>query len=353
MGKIVDAIGPAAEPNAPEELREEARSSIRSMTFALGGVFLVGAVASFGRVALLKLAGERLVARLRKDTFRSLLAKDVSYFDAHRSGDMLSKISADTVVLSKAFFECSAAARSGISAVGGTGLLLYISPPLTGLSLAVMPLVGVGAVLYGRYVKRLSKQAQAALGEAVGSASERLSSVRTVKLCNGEEREQKAFDKQVDKIYGISVDMAMASGVNMGSVTLGINAAFLAVLYYGGTLVLAQQLSVGDLAAFSLYSLFVGGSATGLATAYGDLMQAAGAADRVFALTHPSDAAGKEAAAAGGGKATAGSDGTPLRPEGLAQGVLEFSNVEFAYPTRPNAQVLRDFSLSVEPGETV
>ena len=171
MGKIVDAIGPAAEPNAPEELREEARSSIRSMTFALGGVFLVGAVASFGRVALLKLAGERLVARLRKDTFRSLLAKDVSYFDAHRSGDMLSKISADTVVLSKAFFECSAAARSGISAVGGTGLLLYISPPLTGLSLAVMPLVGVGAVLYGRYVKRLSKQAQAALGDAVGSAS--------------------------------------------------------------------------------------------------------------------------------------------------------------------------------------
>ena len=130
MGKIVDAIGPAAEPDAPEELREEARSSIRSMTFALGGVFLVGAVASFGRVALLKLAGERLVARLRKDTFRSLLAKDVSYFDAHRSGDMLSKISADTVVLSKAFFECSAAARSGLSVIGGVGLLLWISPPL-------------------------------------------------------------------------------------------------------------------------------------------------------------------------------------------------------------------------------
>ena len=126
---------------------------------------------------------------------------DVAYYDARRSGDMLSKISADTVVLSKAFFECSAAARSAISAVGGTGLLLYISPPLTALSLAVMPMVGVGAVLYGRYVKRLSKAAQAALGEAVGSAGERLSSIRTVKLCNGELREQETFDRQVKDVY--------------------------------------------------------------------------------------------------------------------------------------------------------
>jgi ABC-type multidrug transport system fused ATPase/permease subunit len=126
---------------------------------------------------------------------------DVAYYDARRSGDMLSKISADTVVLSKAFFECSAAARSAISAVGGTGLLLYISPPLTALSLAVMPVVGVGAVLYGRYVKRLSKAAQAALGEAVGSAGERLSSIRTVKLCNGELREQETFDRQVKDVY--------------------------------------------------------------------------------------------------------------------------------------------------------
>jgi hypothetical protein len=158
------------------------------MSMGLAGLFLIGAAASFGRVALLKLAGERLVARLRTQTFAALLAKDVAYYDARRSGDMLSRISADTIVLSKAFFECSAAARSAISAVGGAGLLLYISPPLTALSLAVMPVVGVGAVLYGRYVKRLSKSAQTALGDAVGSAGERLASIRTVKLCNGELR---------------------------------------------------------------------------------------------------------------------------------------------------------------------
>ena len=205
VGTIVDTIGPAAEPGASEELKDEARAAIRKMCLGLGVLFVVGAVASFGRVALLKLAGERLVARLRKQTFAALLRKDVAYFDARRSGDMLSKISADTVVLSKAFFECSAAVRSSISAIGGAGLLLYISPPLTALSLAVMPVVGVGAVVYGRYVKRLSKSAQAALGEAVGGASERLGSIRTVKLCNGEEREQAAFDKQTGKVYGISV----------------------------------------------------------------------------------------------------------------------------------------------------
>ena len=442
VGIIVDKIGPAAEPGASQEAKEEARQSIRTMSMGLAGLFLIGAAASFGRVALLKLAGERLVARLRTQTFAALLAKDVAYYDARRSGDMLSRISADTIVLSKAFFECSAAARSAISAVGGAGLLLYISPPLTALSLAVMPVVGVGAVLYGRYVKRLSKSAQTALGDAVGSAGERLASIRTVKLCNGElrcvgivsscrvvsclvlpclvlpclvlrwweteilsylasepvlgntsvalhskthrarlvlRREQEAFEKQVNKVYGISVDMALASGINNGMVTLGINCAFLSVLWYGGTLVLAEQLSVGDLAAFSLYSLFVGGSATGLATAYGDLMQAAGAADRVFSLTHPSgtgtvaatassDPAGSmlsamteesraDAAAAAGAGATDGGGGAMLRPAAAASGTsagpgLRFESVSFAYPTRSDARILHGFDLTVEPGKS-
>jgi ABC-type multidrug transport system fused ATPase/permease subunit len=147
VGSIVDTIAPAAEPGASDEARAKARDAVKKMSAGLAAVFVVGAVTSFARVALLRLAGERLVARLRRQTFSALLAKDIAYFDARRSGDMLSKISADTVVLSKAFFECSAAARSAISMTGGVGLLLYISPPLTMLSLAVMPAVGIGAVL--------------------------------------------------------------------------------------------------------------------------------------------------------------------------------------------------------------
>jgi ATP-binding cassette subfamily B protein len=131
----------------------------------------------------------------------------------------------------------------------------------------------------------------------------------------------------------------------MGSVTLGINFALLGVLGYGGVLVLEQQMSVGDLAAFSLYSLFVGGSATGLATAYGDLMQAAGAADRVFALTTDEKAEAEcgEMQKAGFGL---------LRPE-VVRGELQFDDVSFAYPTRPDAPVLLSLSLTVQPGEMV
>lgn len=165
-------------------------------------------------------------------------------------------------------------------------------------------------------------------------------------------------------MQGISVDMALASGINNGLVTLGINSAFLAVLWYGGTLVLAEQLSVGDLAAFSLYSLFVGGSATGLATAYGDLMQAAGAADRVFALTQPyqsariSDPTSKvlQSMSNAAATTTVAQSSPMLRPAVAAESSgpeLQFESVSFAYPTRPDAEILCGFDLSVHPGETV
>ena len=158
--------------------------------------------------------------------------------------------------------------------------------------------------------------------------------------------------------------MAIASGINNGLVTFGINSAFLAVLWYGGTLVLADQLSVGDLAAFSLYSLFVGGSATGLATAYGDLMQAAGAADRVFSLTQPYQIAQSSAPTVPNGMSGTAPDNSLghchpthaiLHADLEAQGrgpELKFENIFFKYPTR-EAEVLRGFDLTVHPGETV
>ena len=345
--------------------------------------------------------------------------------------------------------------RSGLSGLGGTALLLSISPTLTGLSLAVMPAVGIGAVLYGRYVKRLSKSAQSALGPDLpacrsppppppqpSAAAPPPQSPASVHQClqlnalgcgrgcggvgigaAGFNKDGQALQRRGARAAGlrqvhrqniwsapvptpapalfaradslcwpadISQEMALASGANMGIVTLGVNTALLAVLYYGGTLVLDGQLSVGDLtgkhrkvsrkvsrwqcrhlrspcrsgvltqlglvgcvgaAAFSLYSLFVGGSATGLTQSYADLMQAAGAAERVFELTHPTGNQDEE------DRRRRARQGPELAPELLepsdAFGELAFKNVEFAYPTRPGAAVLQGLTLTVAPGQMV
>ena len=363
IGSIVDtslggAVGEGAQGESageggaeggplPRGRQEEKRAELASTAKILACVFVVGSVASFGRVALLNIAGERLVARLRKNLFTSLLRKETAYFDTHRSGDMLSRISADTVVVSKAFFECSAAVRSSISAVGGAGILLWISPKLTMVSLAIMPAVGIGAVFYGRYVKRLTASMQDALGEATSTASERLTNIRTVKLFNGETKEAGKFDKNVDDIFDISRNLALASGGNMAFVSLAANGALLTVLWYGGTLVLDGVMSVGDLASFSLYSVFVGGGFTGLTTAYGDLMRAAGAGDRIFSLIDSPDS--DQPASEGQAVRKAGEGIVPASVIGR----LEFKAVDFSYPARPDVPVLQQLSFGIDAGETV
>jgi ABC transporter fused permease/ATP-binding protein len=301
-------------------------------------VFVAQGVANGLRFHLFSVAGERVVAALRLTLFERLLAQEVGFFDARRTGDLTTSLASDTALLQNAVSaNLSMLLRNGAMAFGSLVMLFWTSARLTGVMLAIVPAIAIGAVAYGRRVRLLSRAAQDAAGEAGAVAEESLAALRTVRLFAAEGAEGTRYGAAVDKSLALAVKRAFTSAVFLGvAVTLGFSSIAL-VFWYGGRLVFDGTLTVGELTGFLIYTLTVAFSLAALADLWGDFMRAAGAAERVFEFVDRAPAI-----PLGGGE-------TPARVDGR----VEFDEVRFAYPTRPDAPVLVGVTLTVAPGELV
>ncbi|CAG7850726.1 ATP-dependent permease MDL1, mitochondrial AltName: Full=ABC transporter mdl1; Flags: Precursor [Serendipita indica DSM 11827] len=305
---------------------------------SLVGVFTLGACANFGRSLLMRLSGLRIIARLRKDTYASALRQEVNFIE-NSEGDVLSRLSVDTNIVGESVTgNLSDGLRAVVTGTVGVGLMFYLSPTLTALMLAIVPPISLGAVLYGRYLKRLSKRTQEALGKMSDTAQESISALRTVQASNAEKHALKLFAKDVDSVLGLQRKEAFATATFYGSTGLAGNVTILALLGYGGTLVSRGVISVGDLSSLLLYSAYVGGSMGQLSSFFTTLMKGVGAGTRIFDLLEREPV-------------IAPSKGTVL--EGRAVGTIKFEGVRFAYPKRRDVQVLDGFDLEIKPGESV
>ena len=246
---------------------------------------MVGAGATFFRNTLVNVAGERIAMRLRTTLFSSIMGKRTAFFDKNRTGELMSRMAADTQVAAKGVTETlSMGLRSTVSALGGSSLLLYLCPQLFSVVMLVIPPIGFAAVQYGRFVRNLSRQVQDSLADANATAEECIASVRIVRAFGGEQREVEAYTDRVSTVLQMSQRTAVARGVFFGGVSLGINASLLAVLGYGGILVNEGAMTAGDLTSFALYSVTVGAGFSGLSSVYGDMMKAVGSSQRVFEI---------------------------------------------------------------------
>jgi ABC transporter fused permease/ATP-binding protein len=291
-----------------------------------------------GRFILLGVAGERIVSRLRERLYRAILEQEIGFFDARRTGELTSRLSSDTTVIQSAVTaNVATALRSLASAAGGLGFLLYTSPLLTGLMLAVVPAVAVGAVIYGRRVRRLARDVQDALAGAGEIADESIAGIRTVRSFDAEEREIRRYGEAVQRAFSLARRRIKAGGTFMAAASFASYAAVVTVFWYGGRLVAEGQMTVGALTSFLVYTLMVAFSLAGLADLWADLMRATGAAERVFELIDRQPAI----PAAGG-----------LVPT-KASGRVGLSKVRFAYPTRAEVAVLDSLDLTLAPGEAV
>ncbi|MDB4932888.1 MAG: Efflux transporter, permease/ATP-binding protein [Myxococcaceae bacterium] len=314
------------------------RAALGHHALFLFAVFVVQGAASGLRFALFSISGERVIARLRARLFDHLLGQDVAFFDARRTGDLTSSLASDAAALQTAVStNVSMLLRNAVTAAGSLAMLFWTSPRLTLVMLAVIPAVAISAVVYGRRVRKLSRDAQDAVAESGAVAEEAFAGLRTVRLFVAEKTESARYAAAVGRAFALARARAVSSGAFMAAVTTAGFSAIALVIWYGGLLVFDGRLTVGQLMSFLIYTLTVAFSLGALADLWGDFMRAAGAAERVFELLDRAPTIPVEGGA------------TPARVDGR----VELAGVDFTYPARPDAPVLRGVSLTVAPGEVV
>jgi ABC-type multidrug transport system fused ATPase/permease subunit len=321
---------------------------------------VVQGAAVAGRHLLFSLAGERGVRRVRERLYRSLLSQDIAFFDASRTGELVSRLGSDCATIqSLVAANVSMAFRNVITALGALALLFFTSGRLTLVMLLVVPPVAIGGVAYGRKVRALARRYQDALADASHVAEESLSAIRTVRAFNAESAETARYERATGDAYAAARKRAFAGSGFMGGAAAGGYVAMAVVLGYGGTLVAKGTLTAGSLTAFLVYTLLIAMSLGSLADLWAEAMKGLGAADRVFALMDrvpemPISLAPFDSAAASP-PLRSGRTGQVSGRTGDAEceGRIAFEGVDFSYPTRPDIEVLSGMDLTISSGEVV
>ena len=307
---------------------------------SLLAVAVVLAIASGARFYLVSWLGERVVGDLRKDLFAHVVRLGPAWFEIKRSGDVMSRISADAQLIEQVIgSSASVALRNTLMCIGGIAMLIVTNPKLALLALAVVPLTVAPIVLFGRKVRALSREAQARMADMVSEGGETLDAVRTVQAFAQEDRAAQRFGEATERAFTAAIRRVARRAIMTTLVIFIVFAAVGFLLWMGGHDVLTGRISAGDLTAFVFYAVLVASSGGAISETIGDLQRASGAAERLSEL-----------------KSEPPSIAEPAMPKPLpkpTQGAVAFSEVSFRYPTRPDALALDRFDLSVQPGETV
>jgi ATP-binding cassette subfamily B protein len=298
------------------------------------------AVATFTRFYLISWLGERVAADLRRDMFDRVISLSPAFFETARTGDILTRLTSDISVLQALIGSAiSQWLRNAIMLLGAFVMLVVTSPKLAGVVVLVVPLVIIPLVLFGRRERALSRAAQDRIADLGAYAEETINALRTVQAFNHEPVDRARFSVEVERSVATALRrIATRATLLFGIILLGFGAIVLA-LWIGGRDVIAGHMSGGDLSAFLFYAVILATSGAQMSELWAELQRAGGAADRLRDLLNERPTI------------TTRTDpiSLPRRPEGR----VAFEHVTFRYPARPETPALRDFSLTVEPGETV
>src|SRR5215470_11997796 len=303
-------------------------------------VAAVLAIASASRYYLVISLGERVVADLRTDVFAHVTELSADFFDNAKTGELISRLTADTTQIKSAVgASVSVALRNLVLFFGSAAMMVVTSPRLSGFVLAAIPVIVLPLVAFGRMVRRRSRAAQDTLADASAYAAELIGAVRTLQAFTNEKLANTRFASAVERAYAAAVFSTRARAVLTAVIIFLASSSVVVVLWIGAQDVLAGRTTAGTLSQFVLFAVFAASGLGQLSEVWGEISQAAGAAERLAELL-----------------AIAPRITAPAHPVALPQpprGELAFDNVRFAYPTRPSVFVLDGVSLHVKPGEKV
>lgn len=312
--------------------------SINQVALALIGILFIQAIFSFTRVYTFSITSERSLADLRLAVYQKIIWQPLSFFDKRRVGELISRITADVSTLQDMFtFTLAELLRQTLTLILGIAWIFYLAPSLTAFMLLTFPVLVVLALVFGRYIRKLSKQTQDKLADANVVVEESLQSVQVVKAFTNEWLEINRYGKALAETVKVAVRTAKYRGLFISFAIFTLFGGIVAVGWFGARLVQSGDLSVGMLFSFIIYTSFIGGSIAGLGDIYTQVQRAIGASERLQEILHEKDEQPAEP-----GKAI---------PRFL--GSIEFDKVSFEYPTRKDVKVLKNLSFSIQSGEKV
>jgi len=306
----------------------------------LMGLAVVLAMASALRYYFVITLGERIVADLRREVFSHVTQLSPAFFDVNQSGEIVSRLTADTVQIKSAVgASASLALRNTLLVLGAVAMMIYTSPKLSSLVLLAIPLIVFPLVAFGRSVRRRARAAQDRLAQASAYASEAIGAIRTVQAFNSAGIASGRFGEAAENAFDAARLSTRQRAFLTGFAITMVFGSVVAVLWFGAQSVLVGTMSAGTLGQFLLYSVMAAGALAALSEVWSELSQAAGAAGRLTELLAE--------------KPEIAAPAHPVRLPKPAIGSVAFDGVQFAYPTRPGNAALTGLDLVVNPGERV
>lgn len=313
-------------------------SNTNYVALFLVGLLLMQAIISYFRIYFFATVTEKSMADVRIHLYDKLITLSIPFFEERRVGELTSRSTNDVDQLQDLLgMTLPEFIRQVLTIVLGIGWLFYTSAKLTFLMISTFPILVILAVVYGRYIRKISKTRQDALANSNVIVEETMQNINTVKAFSNEEYESKRYKKNMLELIGTGIKGAIARGGFTTFLILGLFGGFVLVLWYGATLLQSGNISAGELVSFMMYTLFIGGSVGGLGDLYGRLQKTVGASERIFEIL---DTDGEFSLSASKNKIH-------------LKGKVVFEDVHFSYSTRKDVAVLNGINFQINSGEKI
>jgi ATP-binding cassette, subfamily B, bacterial len=311
-------------------------TSINQIALALIGILAVQSIFSFVRVYTFTIVSERSLADLRNAVYSKIIWLPLSFFDSRRVGELTSRITSDVGTLQDTFtFTLAELLRQLLVLLIGIPLIFILTPKLTIFMLLTFPVLVISALFFGKFIRKLSKKTQDQLANANVIVEETLQSIAVVKSFTNELFEVLRYKKSLNEVVKTAIHASKYRGLFISFTILALFGGIVAVSWYGAYLLQNKQGTVGELFSFILYTSFIGGSIAGLGDIYSSLQRSIGASERVLEILDQPD------------------ENSQSTKSLKLSGKVEFKDVSFVYPTRPDYEVLKSVSFSIEPGDKI
>lgn len=313
-------------------------NDINSIALCLLGILFIQGIFSFFRVYLFAQVSENAMADVRFDLYRKILYLPITFFDKHRTGDLMSRMSSDVTLLQTTFSTTLAEViRQVVTLIVGIAMIFINTPALSVFMLATFPVLIIAAMVFGKKIRVLSRQSQDELAHSSTIVEETFQSILAVKSFTNELFEKLRYQKSIKQVVTTALKAATYRAGFISFIIFALFGGMVAIMWYGALLLQRGEMSVGDLISFAFYTAFIGGSIAGIGDLFGQIQRAIGASERILEIHEESSE-------------TEESENTTAP---RFDGNIAFEDVTFQYPSRMDMSVLNGLSMQVAAGEKV